>query len=690
MTQGTPPTSPAVTTEGPVDSEVPTTSGGGADPAAPAEIPPIRLPTLTGAPVGPRPAGATPRGLVARAAPGAAAGLAYLGFAVLLYHRVLFASSTSMPDCNCGDQAQEVWFLRWPLYAVSHGLNPFLSTWMNYPKGVNLAINTSSPLLGLASAPLQLTIGAVGAFDVLLVVVVAMSAMAMCLALRRWVRSWAAAFTGGLLYGFSPYMFGQGRSHLFLVAVFIPPIVLVLLDEIVVVQRHRAIRDGVLLGVLLVLQYYISPEVLAMTVVVACCGVALLAVARPRTVVSRTPHVLVAVACCVAICALALAYPVWLSMHGPQHVVGPPHPLAKLAPFRGDLLGPVLPTSYQLLAPAALSAHGDVLSGGNSTENGMYLGVPLIVTVAVFAWIYRRNRALLFFVAMLVVAGILALGPFLVVQTRHTGIPLPGWILQRIPLLQDILDVRFSLFMQMAAAAGLAIGLDQMARARSAHRGARILPAPGGPTTAEMSMRKQGPLRRLVVLGAPVIVAVVALAPLIPESPYLGFSAHIPRFFTSPAVDRIPAGSPVLTYPYPLVSDAEWNLTFQAVAGMRYKVFGGDAFFPDGPGGSSVSVPTPLAPRVVEHLFSDAYTPVFAKTELGTAPGAPTPVVDAKTVAALRTFLQRYHVSTVVVGYFGLSPHTVVRYVSDAIGRPEKTGGVWAWFDVQKLLARHG
>ncbi len=655
--------------------------------AAPDGTPGTRPRVHAGPTAGPRPR-ADARGLMTRVAPGAAATALYLGLAVLLYHRVLFASSTSMPDCNCGDQAQEVWFLRWPLYAVSHGLNPFLSTWMNYPKGVNLAINTSSPLLGLASAPLQLTLGAVGAFDVLLVLAVATSALAMCLALRRWVRSWPAAFVGGLLYGFSPYMFGQGRGHLFLVAVFIPPIVLVLLDEIVVVQRHGAIRYGLLLGVLLALQYYVSPEVLAMTVVVACCGVAVLAVARPRTVVDRVPHVAVAVACGAAVGAAALAYPVWLSMHGPQHVVGPPHPVAGLAGFQGDLLGPLLPTSYQLVSPAFISAHGNVLVGGNVAENGMYLGIPLVVVVAVFAWIYRRNRALLFFAAMLVVAAILALGPFLVVQTRHTGIPLPAWILQRIPLLQDILDVRFSLFMQMATAAVLAIGLEELARAKSAGRGAWIPYRSRGPSAAAVSTRGDSPLRRLAVLGAPALVAIVALVPLVPESPYLGFTAHIPAFFTSPAVDRIPAGSAALTYPYPLVADAEWNLTFQAVAGMRFKVFGGDAFFPDGPGGTSVSIPTPLAPSVVEHLFSDAYTPVFAKTQLRTPPTTPTPPIDRSTVLALRTFLGRYHVSTVVVEHFGLSPHKVVRYVSDAIGRPQKTGGAWVWFHVQRRLGR--
>jgi hypothetical protein len=619
------------------------------------------------------------RGWVASAlAPGVGATLVYAAAAIFAYHRVLFAATSSLPGCNCGDQAQEVWFLRWPLYAISHGVNPFFSTWMNYPKGINLAVNTSSPLLGLVSAPLQLTVGTVGAFDVLLVVAFAASSLSMCLAIRRWVRSWPAAFVGGLLYGFSPYMIGQGGGHLFLVAVFIPPIVLVLLDEIVVEQRHGAVRDGLLLGVLLVLQYFISPEVLAMTAVVAVCGVAALALARRRTVLDRLAHVLVAGVCAAIVCAAALGYPVWMSMHGPGHVVGPPHPLKGLSGFPGDLLGPVVPTMYQRFGPALLKTHGDAFAGHNPSENGMYLGIPLVIALALFARAYRHRGALLFFVAMTAVATLLALGPKLVVDTHHTGVPLPSWLLVHIPFFQDILDVRFSLFVQLSAAAALAIGLDEMV-GRAAGRLSEMRWAPA--STA-------GWLRQAVPFGAPALVAIVALLPLLPAAAYPPGPTSSPAFFTSPAVDRIPPGSAVLTYPYPLLSDAEWNMTFQAEAGMRFKIFGGDAFVPDGPRHTSISTPTPLAPRVVELLFSDAYTPTAAKAQLGIAPGTRTPPVDTSTVAALKTFLARYHVEAVVVDDLGRHPQTVVSYVTDALGPPVETGGVWAWFDVPRLLAR--
>lgn len=599
---------------------------------------------------------------------GLGAAVVYAGIAVFAYHQALFAPTNSLVGCICGDQAQEVWFLRWPLFAATHGHNPFFTNWMDYPQGVNLAINTTAPLLAILSAPLQLTIGSVATYDVLMVVAFAGSALAMCLALRRWVRSFGAAFAGGLLYGFSPYMMGQGIGHLFLVAAFIPPVVLVLLHEIVVVQRHPAWLDGVGLGLLLAAQYYISPEVLGMTVIVAACGIALLALTRPREVPSRTWHVAKTALVTALVGAAALAYPVWMTVAGPQHVVGPPHPLSGLALYPGDLLGPVLPTSRQLLAPAVATVHGNALAGTNASENGTYLGIPLIAVLAVLAWVFRRSRTLLFFVAMTVVCFVLTLGSHLTVDTHHTGVPLPYIVVAHIPFLQDILAIRFSLFLQLFAGASLAVGLDLLA--------ARLRPAGGDP---------RGPRRwsAPAATGLVALVALVALVPLVPHLTYPAASTAEPAFFQSPAVHRIPAGSAVLAYPYPLVPDGEWNLVYQVDTDMRFKLIGGDAFVP-GPGGRSVTLPTAVRPAVVERIFTSAYTPTVAREILRWT--TPTPVVDPSTVAALRTFLARYKVSTVVVDDLGLHPATVVRYVTQAIGPPARVGGVWGWFGVQRLL----
>ena len=58
--------------------------------------------------------------------------------------------------------------------------------------------------------------------------------------LRRFVSSQLAAGAGALLYGFSPYMTAHSLAHPNLTAAFIPPLVLLLLDNIGFLWAVRA------------------------------------------------------------------------------------------------------------------------------------------------------------------------------------------------------------------------------------------------------------------------------------------------------------------------------------------------------------------------------------------------------------------------------------------------------------------
>ncbi|MDA8359728.1 MAG: hypothetical protein M0Z95_26280 [Actinomycetota bacterium] len=587
---------------------------------------------------------------------------AYGGFAVLAYANVLFASNR-LPVCACGDQEQEVWFLRWPVYALSHGRNPLFTSWLNYPHGVNLAINTTALLLGVVSAPLQLLVGTVTTYDALLALALAASALSMCLVLRRWVTSWGAAFAGGLLYGFSPFMIAEGQGHLFLTASFLPPLVLAMLDEILVRQRLPARRAGLLLGGLLAAEYFISAEVLVMTTIVAACGVVLLVAANRREVASRVRHGLIASAYAALVGVAVLAYPLWFAVLGPQHIVGPPHALSGLARYPGDLLGPVVPTRFQHFAPAALKARGDSLTGANPGENGLYLGLPLLAILTALTWRFRRSRPLVFFSSMVVVVFVLALGPALTIDGHDTHEPLPLGIIHNVPLVQDVLAVRFALLMQLCAAAALAIGLDLLA---GNHRPRRA--------NARSDYRARSSVRTCLV-GA------IALLPLTPQLPYAGKPTDIPPFYASSAVHAIPSGSVVLAYPYPIGTELI-SMLGQVEAGMRFKLIGGDAFVP-GPNGQATSGPDLLAPTQVQAIFYTTFAP---------GPTGPSrdlahfPPLNAGVTANLRTFLTIYHVSTVVIDPIGVNPAGALRYVSAVLGPGRRSGGVVVWFDVPRLL----
>jgi len=193
-----------------------------------------------------------------------------------------------------------------------------------------------------------------------------------------------------------------------------------------------------------------------------------------------------------------------------------------------------------------------------------------------------------------------------------------------------------------------------------------------------------------------VVLGVVALLPLVPRWPYPPGPDVTPPFFTTPAVQRLPPGTVVVTLPYPARNQNE-ALVWQAKAAMRFRLVGGTRFFVPGPDHRSLySGARSLRPPGIYQVFNTALNP---------APGtAGNPPLQRQLVAAVRQDLRRYHVGAVIinpvaqrtvrVGHrygmplparLGAVPGLglAVRYITAATGHPpQSVGGVLAWFHV--------
>ena len=95
------------------------------------------------------------------------------------------------------------------------------------------------PLLGVLGAPVTLACGAFGTTTLLFTLAFPVSALSAYALISRWVRWRPAAFAGGLLYGFSPYLVAQGGSHLNQVFVPLPPLIFLVLDEVASADREE-------------------------------------------------------------------------------------------------------------------------------------------------------------------------------------------------------------------------------------------------------------------------------------------------------------------------------------------------------------------------------------------------------------------------------------------------------------------
>lgn len=627
---------------------------------------------------------AGPAGRLGRSA--ALVWLTYGLLALAAYWPIWPGDPSRIPGCACGDQAEQVWFLSWTPLALLHGHDPFVTNFVDYPSGANMALNTLMPGLGLVGSPVTLLWGGVATLNFFLWLSFPLSATACFLLLRRWVRWTPAAFVGGLLYGFSPYAVGQGAGHLHLLFVPLPPLILLLVDEALVRQRARPWVTGIGLGLAAAGQYLVSAEVFGSTAALVAVGAVVLVAARPRVVVRHLRHAVVTLATAGSVCLLLIGYPVYLELAGPHRFTGSAH---GSYPFAADLLGLVVPSVHQLVAPAAMVAVSNRFILGDVTENGSYLGIPLLaLALAVVVW--RRRLPLVRFAALMaVVAELLALGPTLTVDGHTTGVPLPDRLLDHLPLFNSFVDARFSLYVDLFVAVLLAVALDELHRSWARVAGRRPVAAgrdggpavrggggerssPGWPVRARTG-RWAGP----AVLG---LVLVLVLVPLVPNWPYPSAPATVPALFTSSrdaaALHRIPVGSVALTYPYTDPA-SDQGLLWQVTARARFRLLGGYFLVPG---------PTKAASFDAFPPSLDAVPATLAADDQGTTPAAVVPGATPASPSDVRRFLRRYRVATVLADPIGARPRAALHLLAAALGPPTKIGGLKVWFGVQRRL----
>jgi hypothetical protein len=598
-----------------------------------------------------------------------AALVAYLAIACLAYWPVGPLSGTQIVGCACSDRIQEVWFLGWMFHALSHAINPFMTSVMNYPYGVNLVDNTSMPLLGLLASPVTAIFGPIAAFNVFMRLAFFASAASMMFVLRRYTKWFPAAFLGGLLYGFSPYVVSQAVGHLFVAFVPIPPLVVLVLDELLRRQERSARRYGVILGLLLAAQFFISIEILVTTVICAVAGIVFAVAVFHTAVRQRMAYALEGAKWALATLAVLVAYPLYLYFLGPWHVIGPQHKVASLAKLKVDLFGTITPTVSQFLAPHHIAAIGTSYVDGDIAENGSYLGIPLVVLLPYLLYRIRRDRFVATVAFMGLVAYVISLGSSLNVGGHTTGVPLPFAIMAKLPLLDNLIASRFSLYVALAAAFVFAIGLDRWKRGvgtRSRVERAPVHRRGNWATTA---------WRRVPATGLVVLVGAGVLIPLIPQMPQREQAADVPAYFTSAAVRAIPEGSIVLPYPYD-ISAVNYGMLWQVESGFRFKIIGGEASKPP-PTAPGATLTDPLPPNLVLDLFLVAYQ------------GLPRDLaVGYHAMVKVRDYFKRWHIGTIICYPVGANPGLVVHYLTFVFGRtPERFGPIDIWYHTDTVDA---
>ena len=530
-----------------------------------------------------------------------------------------------------GDNFLFMNWLPWIPYALSHGHNPLFESVLNYPRGANLAWNTPMPLGAVLAWPVTATAGPVVAYNAMAVFAIALDGFCTYVWLRRHVRP-VAAFAAGLLIAMGPWVPAHITqiSH---ISIWPIPLMFLCTERLLVARGRRAVLWGALLGIAGAAQIYLASELLALAVMAIAAVLVIAALLRASSWRVWLPPAAAGLVTAGAIIAIAAAPLLLYQAHGPWPITGPIQPPNT---YVADLQNLVIPTGVTWLWPHTATA-SITASWTGAAEATAYLGVPLIL-VALYAAVRWRREPLVLAIALgTAVMALLSLGPHLHIGGVDTGIKLPAAIFNHLPVLSNLLPVRFSLMADFGLALLLALVLD------------RTL------------VRQPWRARLGSLLGALGVVSSLSVLLLATSS------VGIPQYFApGGAASSLPSGTVALVGPY--IDDGAAtpvSQLWQAESDFHFALIDGLVITADSQGRATWILDNPI--RDVFHMI---------QVNGATPPEGP----DLRS-----SLLTELHQRGVTVAILGPMPHQDVagRFVTWLLGySPQHTQGVLVWSSI--------
>lgn len=516
-----------------------------------------------------------------------------------------------------------------------HGDNPFFSDRLNVPDGVNIMANTTVLALTLPVAPITHFLGAAVSVVLLLTLGLAGTAAAWYWVFsRHLVTNRTAAWIGALWCGFCPAMVSHANGHINFVSQFVVPFIV--WQVLRLREPGRAVRGGVTLGLLIVLQVFVNEEVLlfaALTLGVFVIAYALMARSEARAVAGR-------VAAGVGVAAITsgvlLAYPLWWQFTGKGSYQGQPFTPDE---YVTDLLSL---GAYARQSLAGNSYVAGVLSVSGTEEN-TFFGLPLLVLLVIgMRLVWRSVAARSVAIAGLVML-LVSMGPHLRVSGTTTTIPLPFGLISHLPVINLVSVTRFAMVTATVVGVLLALIID---------RGVRLT----------------GRSRRWFLIGL-----AVALVPVLPKPLPTIPAAPLPPFIADGMWrDYVADDRSLVPVPLPEVTTGREAMRWAGLSNLAFRVPRGYFMGPaDPPGNLTGSWNAPHRPTSVL---------LWKVREYGQIPPL-TPEDRSAAVADLTYW--RAAVVVLVPGSRNVDALGVT--LTDLLGRgPQQVGGVLLW-DVRDL-----
>jgi hypothetical protein len=358
-----------------------------------------------------------------------------------------------------GDNFQHAWFLWHFARAVTHGQNPFFTNLIFYPNRVNLAWSTTDPAAAALALPLSLALGPVGAYNVSLILQLALSALFAYLLCLRICGNFFAAVIGGICFGFSPFLMGEALGHLSLVTAFPIPLYFLVLDGMLRRADSRwasGVATGSALFLTALAHYNYTVFCILLTTVILSVDLAI----DGLGFAPRVWKPLVTAGATFAVLFTPLFWMMWANPAARPRSRG----LDLIEGHSADLLGWFVP-SWNHLELGRFARGWNLGLFGAGYEGVVYLGPVIMALAAIGFWTGRReNRR---WTTRLLVGAVvfwaLSLGPQVRVWGHDTGVPGPGILFYFSPFGRFIsAPSRFHVIAMLCFAALAAMGFSYL------------------------------------------------------------------------------------------------------------------------------------------------------------------------------------------------------------------------------------
>jgi hypothetical protein len=459
------------------------------------------------------------------------------------------------PNVNGTDQTFFEWMLEHALRIFTHGDNPFFTSQLNAPLGVNLMSNTNLLGLGIPLAPVTALFGPAVTFVLIIFLGLSGTAFAWYYVLSRHiVHNRIGAFVGGAICGFGPGIITHANGHPNLTAQFVLPFIL--WRALALKDSLRPRRDGIILGLLISYQVFLNEELLFLTALAGTLFVVFYMASllitnlvkyvldRPMAPLPKVIPVLTGLMWTALVSVILLAYPILYQFKGPQHFSGLPDFL------RGY---PYMMSVQSWVELPSLSLWGQAPGTGTTppsgTEQNSLLGwLVVLASVGIVILLSRRHHA----VRALAIVGILfawaSLGDQVILrdnQPKPVPYPYSLWDhLSHLPLFDSVLSSRNALVVLPVVGVLFAYGVTEGLRAL-----VRAVEGQNAFRTAALSAGLAG-----------IVAACISITPIPVQ---IQNRPHVPQFITSGDWRRyVPAGESVLSAtPYDSIQFMMWSIS---------------------------------------------------------------------------------------------------------------------------------